>query len=101
LESDRYSEKIRNAGSVFLGAYSTESVGDYASGPNHVLPTKGYARTFGGLSMDSFLKKISFQKLSKEGLEKISETVKTMSVSEVLNAHAFSVQSRIRNKNND
>lgn len=101
LESDRYSEKIRNAGSIFLGAYSPESVGDYASGPNHVLPTTGYSKTFGGLSMDSFLKKISFQKLSKAGLEKISETVKTMSVSEILNAHAFSVQSRIRNKNND
>ena len=60
--------KVRNAGSVFIGNYAPESAGDYASGTNHTLPTNGYARAYSGVSVDSFVKKISFQQLTKEGL---------------------------------
>jgi histidinol dehydrogenase len=62
-------EKIINAGSIFLGNYSPESVGDYASGTNHTLPTNGFAKAYSGVSVDSFVKKITYQKLSQEGLE--------------------------------
>jgi hypothetical protein len=65
-----YTSKISNAGSVFLGNYSCESAGDYASGTNHTLPTNGYARNYSGVSLDSFVKKITFQELTKEGIQK-------------------------------
>ena len=69
--ADAVAEKIINAGSVFLGNYSPESVGDYASGTNHTLPTNGYAKAYSGVSVDSFVKKITYQKLSEEGLKNI------------------------------
>jgi histidinol dehydrogenase len=87
--------KIVNAGSVFLGNYSPESVGDYASGTNHTLPTNGYAKAYSGVSVDSFIKKITFQKLSKEGLNQISKTVETMAEAEGLEAHVNAVRVRV------
>ena len=89
------SEKVVNAGSVFLGNYSPESVGDYASGTNHTLPTHGYARAYSGVSIDSFVKKITFQELTKEGLERIASTVTTMAEHEGLRAHAEAVRVRL------
>ena len=88
--------EITNAGSVFLGNYSPESVGDYASGTNHTLPTNGYAKAYSGVSLDSFVKKISFQKLSKKGLEQIADTVTTMAEAEGLQAHSNAVLVRLK-----
>ena len=88
-------EKIINAGSVFLGNYSPESVGDYASGTNHTLPTNGFAKAYSGVSVDSFVKKITYQKLSHQGLLKIGETVVLMAEAEGLTAHANAVNIRL------
>lgn len=88
------SEKIINAGSIFLGNYSPESVGDYASGTNHTLPTNGYAKAYSGVSIDSFVKKITFQKLSKKGIENIGTAVEIMAAAEGLDAHAAAVRIR-------
>jgi len=92
--ADDLAQKIINAGSVFLGHYSPESVGDYASGTNHTLPTNGYARSYSGVSVDSFVKKITFQKLTKEGLQNIGRTVELMAEAEGLQAHANAVKVR-------
>jgi histidinol dehydrogenase len=89
------SEQIINAGSIFLGNYSPESAGDYASGTNHTLPTNGYARAYSGVSVDSFVKKITLQKLSKEGLMNIGNAVMTMAEAEGLEAHAGAVRIRL------
>ena len=89
-------EQVINAGSVFLGHFSPESAGDYASGTNHTLPTGGYAKTYSGVSVDSFVKKITFQYLSEEGLNNIGNAVETMAEAEGLKAHAEAV--RIRRK---
>ena len=91
------SEKVVNAGSVFLGHYSPESVGDYASGTNHTLPTNGYAKAYSGVSLDSFVKKITFQQLSKEGLKNIGNTVELMASAEGLDAHKNAVTIRLEN----
>jgi histidinol dehydrogenase len=88
-------EKIVNAGSVFLGHYSPESVGDYASGTNHTLPTNGYAKAYSGVSVDSFVKKITYQKLTAEGLKNIGNTVIEMAEAEGLQAHAEAVRVRL------
>lgn len=88
-------EQIINAGSVFLGSYSPESVGDYASGTNHTLPTNGFAKAYSGVSVDSFVKKVTYQKLSKEGLNNIGKTVMLMAEAEGLGAHANAVGIRI------
>lgn len=93
---DEVAEKIINAGSVFLGNYSPESVGDYASGTNHTLPTNGYARAYSGVSVDSFVKKITYQKLTKRGLSNIGKIVMTMAEAEGLEAHAEAVRVRGR-----
>ncbi len=90
-----WAEKVINAGSVFLGHYSPESVGDYASGTNHTLPTNGYARAYSGVSLDSFVKKITFQQLSETGLKNIGNTVMTMAAAEGLEAHANAVRVRL------
>jgi histidinol dehydrogenase len=87
-------EQVINAGSVFLGHYSPESVGDYASGTNHTLPTGGYAKTYSGVSVDSFVKKITFQYLSEEGLNNIAPAVEAMAEAEGLKAHADAVRIR-------
>ena len=94
-DADAIADKIKNAGSVFIGKYSPESVGDYASGTNHTLPTNGFARAYSGVSVDSFVKKITYQKLSKEGLQTISKTVIEMAEAEGLEAHAEAVRIRL------
>lgn len=97
-KADEIASMVVNAGSVFLGHYSPESVGDYASGTNHTLPTNGYATAYSGVSVDSFVKKITFQELSVTGLKSIAETVVRMARAEGLDAHANAVT--IRTKNN-
>lgn len=87
-------DKVINAGSVFLGNFTPESVGDYASGTNHTLPTNGFARAYSGVSVDSFVKKITFQELSPEGLRLIAPTVTNMARAEGLEAHARAVEVR-------
>ena len=88
-------DKIINAGSVFLGHYSPESVGDYASGTNHTLPTNGFAKVHSGVSVDSFVKKITYQKLTQQGLHNISNIVIQMAEAEGLDAHANAVRVRM------
>jgi histidinol dehydrogenase len=89
-------EQITNAGSVFLGNYSPESVGDYASGTNHTLPTSGYARAYSGVSVDSFVKKITYQKLTTAGLQAIGAAVETMAAAEGLEAHKNAITIRLQ-----
>ena len=93
--NESIAEKITNAGSVFLGNYSPESVGDYASGTNHTLPTNGFARAYSGVSVDSFVKKITYQKLSEQGLQNIGGSVLLMAEAEGLQAHANAVGIRM------
>ena len=93
--AEALSEKVSQAGSVFIGAYSCESAGDYASGTNHTLPTNGYARNYSGVSLDSFLKKITFQKLTAEGLQNLGPTVEIMAEAEQLQAHKNAVTIRL------
>ncbi len=88
-------EKIINAGSIFIGNFSPESVGDYASGTNHTLPTNGFAKAYSGVSMDSFVKKITFQQLTERGLENIAPTVIEMATAEGLQAHTKAVELRV------
>ncbi|RNI30705.1 histidinol dehydrogenase [Rufibacter latericius] len=92
-------EQVIQAGSVFMGHFSPESVGDYASGTNHTLPTNGYARNYSGVSLDSFVKKITFQQLTREGLERIGPAVETMAEAEGLHAHKNAVTVRLRKMN--
>lgn len=94
-------EKVWNAGSVFIGNFSPESVGDYASGTNHTLPTNGYAKAYSGVSVDSFVKKITFQQLTERGLTNIAQTVIDMAKAESLDAHAQAVQIRVDHINNN
>jgi len=93
------SDKVINAGSVFLGNYSPESAGDYASGTNHTLPTNGYAKAYSGVSVDSFVKKITFQELSEQGLKNIGPSVELMAEAEGLQAHKNAVTLRINSLN--
>lgn len=92
--------KITNAGSVFIGNYSCESAGDYASGTNHTLPTNGYAKNYSGVSLDSFVKKITFQQLSAEGLQNIGQAIEIMAEAEQLFAHKNAVTIRLNNLKN-
>ncbi|MGV0922223.1 histidinol dehydrogenase [Empedobacter tilapiae] len=94
--AENYIEKIINAGSVFLGNYSCESVGDYASGTNHTLPTNGYAKNYSGVSLDSFIKKITFQKLTEEGIQNIGPAIELMAEAEELFAHKNAVTLRLK-----
>lgn len=93
--ADILAQKVVNAGSVFLGHFSPESAGDYASGTNHTLPTNGYAKTYSGVSLDSFVKKITFQRITKTGLTNIGKTVETMAAAEGLEAHKRAVTIRL------
>ncbi|MBS1579311.1 MAG: histidinol dehydrogenase [Bacteroidetes bacterium] len=95
--ADAVAEEIINAGSVFIGNYSPESVGDYASGTNHTLPTNGFAKAYSGVSVDSFVKKITYQKLTQQGLQQIANTVELMAEAEGLHAHKNAVSVRINN----
>lgn len=93
--AQQFAESIRNAGSVFLGYYTPESVGDYASGTNHTLPTYGYARQYSGVSLDSFVKQITFQELTAAGLQSLGPTVETLAEAEGLAAHRSAVSLRL------
>ena len=95
-EIDGYIDGIINAGSVFLGNYSCESAGDYASGTNHTLPTNGYAKNYSGVSLDSFVKKITFQEVTKEGIENIGEAIELMAQAEGLQAHKNAITVRLK-----
>jgi histidinol dehydrogenase len=92
--------KVINAGSVFLGPYSCESAGDYASGTNHTLPTNGFARNYSGVSTDSFLKKITFQELSGEGIRNLGPAIGILAEAEFLNGHKNAVSVRLKSLNN-
>ena len=91
------SEKVVNAGSVFLGQYACESAGDYASGTNHTLPTHGYAKAYNGVNLDSYCRKITFQHLSRQGVDSIGQAVVTMAENEQLEAHANAMRVRLTN----
>jgi histidinol dehydrogenase len=96
INAEELMTKIVSAGSVFIGNHSPESAGDYASGTNHTLPTNGYAAMYSGVSVDSFVKKITFQQLTKEGLNNIGNTVMQMALAEGLDAHKNAVEIRLR-----
>jgi histidinol dehydrogenase len=93
---ERFVDRIVNAGSVFLGHYSCESAGDYASGTNHTLPTNGLSRSYSGVSLDSFVKKITFQHISAEGLQNLGKTIEVMAEAEQLLAHKNAVSIRLK-----
>jgi len=93
--AENYLDLIVNAGSVFIGKYSCESAGDYASGTNHTLPTNGFAKSYSGVSVDSFIKKITFQKLTKEGIQGIGNAIELMAEAEGLFAHKNAVSLRL------
>ena len=95
-DADEFAEKIINAGSIFIGNYTPESVGDYASGTNHTLPTNGFAKAYSGVNLDAFVKKITFQKLTEEGLYNIGSTVEVMAEAEELQAHKNAVTLRLK-----
>lgn len=103
ISMDNYlqvAEKIVNAGSVFLGNYTPESAGDYASGTNHTLPTNGWTRSFSGVNLDSYIKKITFQEISAEGIKNLGPVIETMAAAELLDAHKNAVTLRLSELNN-
>jgi len=95
LDADQLVDKITNAGSVFLGNYSPEAIGDYASGTNHTLPTNGYARSYAGVSLESFMKYITYQRLTKEGIRNLGPVVEVMAEAEQLLGHKMAVRVRL------
>jgi len=97
-DAETMAAQVRDAGSVFIGHWSPESVGDYASGTNHTLPTNSFARAYSGVSVDSFVKKITFQQLTRSGLKGIAQTVTVMAEAEGLQAHAEAVRIRLNSK---
>ena len=99
--AEQLAEKVINAGSVFLGNYSPESAGDYASGTNHTLPTNGFAKAYSGVSLDSFYKKITFQKINKDGLKNIGKAVEVMAELEGLQAHKNAISIRLQEIDNN
>ena len=94
-EDDHWAEKVTLAGSVFMGNYTPESAGDYASGTNHTLPTNGYARQYSGVSLDSFVNKVTFQQISAQGIQKLGPIIETMAKAEGLEAHKNAVTVRL------
>ncbi|MBV6878245.1 histidinol dehydrogenase [Epilithonimonas ginsengisoli] len=99
--AENFTGKITNAGSVFLGNYSPESAGDYASGTNHTLPTNGFAKNYSGVSLDSFVKKITFQNITKNGIKNIGKTIELMAEAEELIAHKNAVSVRLKYLENE
>lgn len=94
-DPEKWAARITQAGSVFMGCYTPESAGDYASGTNHTLPTNGFANAYSGVNMDSFMKKITFQKISPEGIQKLGPTIEIMAEAEGLDAHKNAVTVRL------
>lgn len=97
--SQELAQRVVNAGSVFIGPWSPESAGDYASGTNHTLPTSGYAKAYSGVNIDSFMRKITFQELSREGLANLGPVIETMAAGEGLDAHKNAVTVRLKEIN--
>jgi histidinol dehydrogenase len=98
IQSDNYrelGEQVRNAGSVFLGPFTPESAGDYASGTNHTLPTNGYAKAYNGVNLDSFIRKVTFQEITADGLRALGPTIEAMADAELLDAHRNAVRVRL------
>ena len=98
VETENYlevAERVINAGSVFLGSLTPESAGDYASGTNHTLPTNGYAKAYSGVSLDSFIRKITFQEILPQGMKVIGPAIEEMAANELLDAHKNSVTVRL------
>lgn len=95
-DADKLVSRVVNAGSVFVGAYTPESAGDYASGTNHTLPTNGWAKAYSGVSLDSFQKKITYQSISPEGLKKLGPAIEKMAAAELLDAHKNAVSVRLK-----
>ena len=93
---DFYVDQIVNAGSVFIGNYTPESAGDYASGTNHTLPTNGYAKQYSGVNLDSFMKSMTFQKISEQGIKNIGNAIELMAEAEGLQAHKNAVTLRLQ-----
>jgi histidinol dehydrogenase len=100
-DSDSVLSRIANAGSVFVGNYTPESAGDYASGTNHTLPTNGFARNFSGVNLDSFQKAITFQEITKSGLQGIGGAIEQMAEAEGLRAHRNAVTLRLEKMKKD
>ena len=100
VNPESLAEQVVHAGSVFLGAYSPESAGDYASGTNHTLPTSGYSRLYGGISCASFVKEITFQKLTREGLAGLGPAIEEMAAAENLMGHRRAVTIRLKSDEN-
>jgi histidinol dehydrogenase len=100
-DSNFLAKSVRNAGSVFLGSYSCESAGDYASGTNHTLPTNGYAKNYSGVSVESFMKKISFQEINADGIKNLGNTIELMAEAESLLGHKNAVSVRLKSLEND
>ena len=103
IETKNYmelAEKVVNAGSVFLGSLTPESAGDYASGTNHTLPTNGYAKAYSGVSLDSFIRKITFQEITREGIQNVGPAIEVMAANEHLDAHKNAVSIRLKSLNN-
>jgi len=100
-ENDFYVDEIENAGSVFIGNYTPESAGDYASGTNHTLPTNGYTKAYSGVNLDSFLKAISFQRISEKGIQNIGRSIEVLAAAEGLDAHKNAVTLRLNSLNKE
>ena len=99
IETENYMEvagRVTNAGSVFLGSLTPESAGDYASGTNHTLPTNEYAKAYNGVSLDSFIRKITFQEILPEGMKSIGPAIEVMAANEQLDAHENAVTVRLK-----
>ena len=96
-----YVDKVRNAGSVFIGNYTPESAGDYASGTNHTLPTNGYSKQYSGVNLDSFTKAITFQKISKKGIQDLGKSIELMAIAEGLQGHKNAVSIRLKKISNE
>lgn len=94
---EELADKVVNAGSVFLGKYACESAGDYASGTNHTLPTHGYAMAYNGVNLDSYIRKITFQHITPEGVRSIGRAVEVMAENEMLDAHKNAMTVRLKN----
>jgi len=97
--AEALADEIINAGSVFIGHFTPESAGDYASGTNHTLPTNGYARVYNGVNLDDFVKKITFQQITRKGLEHLGPAIMKMAETEELLAHSIAVSIRLNQKN--
>ncbi|HYC27174.1 MAG TPA: histidinol dehydrogenase, partial [Chitinophagaceae bacterium] len=94
--AEELADQVVNAGSVFIGHFTPEAAGDYASGTNHTLPTNGYARAYSGVSVDSFVRKVTFQQISREGLKNVGPSVSVMAEAESLEAHRQAIEVRLK-----